>query len=217
MRKRDGRNIAFTHDALNRVTAKTYPQGGARPVHYSYDLRGLQLSARFDSQSGEGVTNAYDGFGRLKTHITNMGGTSRLLFYTWDRNSNRIDIAHPDGLWFSTNYDGLGRPTYLSGNGNTGIAFAHYAEHGGLWAVNRHHAATWAVVAQTFLAYDGIQRPATLSHSPGGGAVAWTYARDPAGQLSSVARDNDNCGPERHGHKTGHNGPLPGLQLVVNK
>ena len=29
LRKRDGRNIAFAYDALNRVTSKTYPQGGA--------------------------------------------------------------------------------------------------------------------------------------------------------------------------------------------
>ncbi len=37
----------------------------ARDAHYNYDLRNLQLQARFDSAAGEGVTNAYDGFGRL--------------------------------------------------------------------------------------------------------------------------------------------------------
>jgi YD repeat-containing protein len=52
LRKRDERHIAFTYDFLNRVTSKTYPQGGASPVHYGYDLRNLQLSARFDSQAG---------------------------------------------------------------------------------------------------------------------------------------------------------------------
>jgi YD repeat-containing protein len=77
LRKRDGRTIAYAYDALNRVTAKTYPQGGATPVYYSYDLRGLQLSARFDSASGAGVTNAYDGFGRLASSSTDMGGTAR--------------------------------------------------------------------------------------------------------------------------------------------
>ena len=58
LRKRDGRNIAFAYDALGRVTAKTYPDGGATAVFYGYDLRNLQLYARFGSATGEGVTNS---------------------------------------------------------------------------------------------------------------------------------------------------------------
>jgi len=30
LRKRDGRRIAFAYDALDRVTSKTYPDGGVR-------------------------------------------------------------------------------------------------------------------------------------------------------------------------------------------
>ena len=63
LRKRDGRTVAFAYDALNRLVARTYPQGGARPVHYGYGLRDEQLYARFDSPSGPGITNAYDAFG----------------------------------------------------------------------------------------------------------------------------------------------------------
>ena len=43
-----------------------------RDVYYGYDLRNAQLFARFDSSTGEGVTNVYDGFGRLASSMTNM-------------------------------------------------------------------------------------------------------------------------------------------------
>jgi hypothetical protein len=36
-----------------------------RDVLYAYDLAGLATKTRFDSLSGGGVTNTYDGFGRL--------------------------------------------------------------------------------------------------------------------------------------------------------
>ena len=75
-RKRDGRVFTFAYDNLNRVTSKTVPDGCApiqvgtcppasatRDVYYGYDIRGLQLYARFDSASGEGINNAYDGYG----------------------------------------------------------------------------------------------------------------------------------------------------------
>ncbi len=80
----------------------------------SSDLRNLQLFARFGSPSGEGVTNAYDGFGRLTSAGINQGGTTRTLTYQHDRNGSRTRITHPDGQYFAYAYDGLARPTYLS-------------------------------------------------------------------------------------------------------
>jgi len=55
-----------------------------RDVYYRYDLRNAQLSARFDSQAGEGITNQYDEFGRLVSTSINMGGTARTLSYQYD-------------------------------------------------------------------------------------------------------------------------------------
>lgn len=68
LRKRDGQTLTYSYDALNRVTVKT-PSAG-QSTHYGYDLRGLQLYARFNSASGEGVTNSYDGFGRQVSSTT---------------------------------------------------------------------------------------------------------------------------------------------------
>jgi RHS repeat-associated protein len=187
LRKRDGRNIAFAYDALNRVTAKTYVQGGATAVYYGYDLRNLQLSARFASQSGEGISNAYDGFGRLASSSTNMGGVTRTLGYTYDANGNRLTLTHPDGAWFGAYYDGLNRQDYLHGNNTLALIAAFFAPHGAVSAVGRPGIATW-------LGYDAVQRPATLTHaaySPAATDVAFTYARNPAGQIGAVTRDND--------------------------
>src|SRR3546814_7905083 len=54
LRKRDGSILSFQYDALNRMTVKTVPERAgldashARDVFYEYDLRSLQLKARFD-------------------------------------------------------------------------------------------------------------------------------------------------------------------------
>jgi hypothetical protein len=77
LRKRDDTTLTYTFDALSQLILKTVPERPAphpypltpaqtRDVHYGYDLRNAQLYARFDSPTGEGVTNSYDAFGRLK-------------------------------------------------------------------------------------------------------------------------------------------------------
>ncbi|MBL7598979.1 RHS repeat protein, partial [Escherichia coli] len=89
-----------------------------RSVYYSYDLRGLQTAARFDSASGaDAVTQVYDGFGRITSSATSMAGVSRSLSYQYDADGNRTRITHPDGNVFTYAYDGLDRPadTYESG------------------------------------------------------------------------------------------------------
>ncbi|HET9640435.1 MAG TPA: hypothetical protein VFP12_14640, partial [Allosphingosinicella sp.] len=63
LRKRDGKVIDFGYDALNRVWLKNMP-APHESVRYAYDLRGLQTAAWFTG-TGQGLTNAYDGFGRL--------------------------------------------------------------------------------------------------------------------------------------------------------
>jgi RHS repeat-associated protein len=170
------------------VTSKTYPDGGARAVHYGYDLRNLQLFARFDSPSGEGVTNAYDGFGRLASSSTSMSGVTRMLSYGYDDAGNRISIKHPDGNWFGMWYDALGRRYYIHANNVLGMAMLGFAPHGGLAWVGR-------VGIASYIGFDGVQRPATLAqtaYTPSASTdVAFSFARNPAGQITSLTRDND--------------------------
>jgi len=188
LRKRDTRNIAFAYDDLNRAASKTYPQGGATPVYYSYDLRGLQLSARFDSPSGEGLTNAYDGFGRLVSSSIHLGGTIRTLTYSHDRNGNRTSITHPDGNLFNTLYDGMNRPRQLLANGTTSLASTSYTPYGAPALTLRI-----ANAVATAQGYDGVLRPTVRVHyfTPGTTNAVWSYGFNAASQFSSVARDND--------------------------
>ena len=99
LRKRDGTTITYQYDALNQMVFKTVPGSttGAASygVHYRYDVFGAQIHALFGSASGAGVVNAYDGFGRLTSTTTSMGGTSRTLSYAYDPGGRRERLTYP--------------------------------------------------------------------------------------------------------------------------
>jgi YD repeat-containing protein len=131
LRKRDGKIITFAYDALNRVRLKTVPTSTSGApgysVHYGYDVRGLQLFARFSSTSGTGVTNTYDGFGGLRSSSTNLDGVTRSVVSDYDAQGNRSRITHPDGAYFEYRYDPAGRLMQLTENGpSTPLALLTY-------------------------------------------------------------------------------------------
>ena len=104
--KRNGTVITNTYDANNRLIIKDLSDNTYSPdVFYDYDLRGLQLHARFGSDSGPGVTNAFDGFGRLLSSTTDLGGVTRQLSYRYDLDGNRTRVTHPDES-FTQNFSG---------------------------------------------------------------------------------------------------------------
>ena len=186
LRKRDGRRIQYAYDNLGRVTAKTYPDGGATAVYYAYDNRNLQLYARYSSTSGQGATNAYDGFGNLVSASTDLGGTTRTLTYQYDRDGARTRITHPDSNWFGYAWDGIGRPSALTAPGATMATWTWY-DHGGVHVVSRANGSA------NELWYDAVQRPSMNQLNVAGSAydAAWTYGYNPAGQLGSESRDNN--------------------------
>ncbi len=188
LRKRDGRNISYAYDALNRMTAKTYPQGGATPVHYSYNLQGLQLSARFDSQSGEGVTNVFDALGRLASSSINLGGTPRTLSHQWDLNGNRTRLTFPDSVAMDYGYDGTGQMTYLAEAGGSWSHILFYDVHGRAAALLRANGPT---TGYSYHPGFGVE---TLAHDMTGSTldVVFGFGYNPARQLSSQARSNDS-------------------------
>jgi len=188
-----GNVTEYSYDALNRMTVKTVPDRAGldaaceRDVYYSYDLRGLPLSARFDSQSGEGITNVWDGLGRLTSTSTDMGGVTRVLSYQYDAAGRRTRITHPDTNYFAYDFDAMGRLTYIRENGSTAMAYQGYYNHGGIAGRSLANGATseWG--------YDGVRRVSAMLHGLAGTGhdATWTYGRDPASQISSQARDND--------------------------
>jgi RHS repeat-associated protein len=209
LRKRDGSVLTFVYDALNRVSYRTITPGTSsacpsspcrlasqalttaqyRPVYYGYDLRNLQLYARFDSASGEGVTSSYDGFGRLASSTLTMDSVSRTLTSHYDRDGNRIQLDHPEWHSVTYTYDGLNRPLGIyqdTGTATPLVTFTYNAQ--GLLA-SRADGPGGGVA----YAYDGIQRPGVITDTfVGAGAnTASTFGYNPAGQLNTTTRSND--------------------------
>lgn len=183
LRKRDGQEIGYSYDPLNRVAVKDIPGGTAQDVYYDYDLRGLQLKARFASLAGAGLTNTYDGFGRLKTATTSFVGAT--LEYTWDANGNRTSVKHPDGATFTYHYDGLDRLKEVKESGTTQVAAVAYSAKG------LRASSTRAGVTTTY-GYDDLQRLSALSDNLASTAsdVTSTFEYSPASQITRRARDN---------------------------
>lgn len=184
-RKRDAQTIYYSHDALNRVWFKDLP-GGSSDIYYGYDVRGLQLYARFNSAYGPGIATAYDGFGRPVSSTNDSDGVARTLEYAYDADGNRTYLKFPDGNYFTFSYDGLDRMTAILENGYatvTGLAYNAQGQRSSL---------TGGVT--TSYGFDGIGRPSSLSHDLAGSAqdVGYTFSSyNPANQLLGQTRDND--------------------------
>lgn len=193
LRKRDGRTIGFGYDSLNRVTSKTYPNGGARSVFYSYDLRGLQTAARYDSASGaDAVTSGYDGFGELTSSTTSMSGASRALQYGYDANGSRTWLKYPDNQVVNYYRDGINRLYYADLNGNTPLFYPNYDAVGRPSALLRLEQGGWAWSFGTWYGYDGISRISSIANGVVNSTynLTETFTHNPVGQIATRTRDN---------------------------
>ncbi|MFZ4747834.1 MAG: RHS repeat-associated core domain-containing protein [Sphingomonas sp.] len=204
LRKRDGRVLTFAYDALNRATSKIVPDGCApiqvggcpaaaatRDVYYGYDNRGLQLYARFDSGSGEGIATTYDNMGRAIASTSSMGGVSRTIGSTWDVNSNRWRVTHPDGQYFDYYRDGLDRIYYTDLNSSVPLFYPPYDSAGRVSVLYRLVSGAWAI--PTVYGYDGVNRLVSLSTDLNGtsGDLVQGFGYNPASQIVSRTRNND--------------------------
>ncbi len=199
LRKRDGKTIVYSYDALNRMWRKYFPTGGVT-VYYGYDLRGLQTYARFLSASGEGITNSFDGFGGLASSTNDMDGTSRTLSYRYDLNGNRTRITHPDGAYFTYSYDGLNRPKSIYEYAGTLIITHNYNAQG------RQSGLTRTGGLGSTYDFDEIGRLDDLSHNIAGSAddVNYDFSFSPASQVT--ARSTSNGAYEYTSYTTGTEG-----------
>ncbi|MBX7494541.1 RHS repeat-associated core domain-containing protein [Qipengyuania sp. 6B39] len=196
LRKRDGSVIIYRYDALNRMTVKDLPARAGlaasdrRDVYYAYDLRGIQTEARFDSLAGVGVAYAYDGFGRLVSETQNTDGVTRTVSSQYDPNGNRTRVTHPDGQYWTFDYDGLNRQTNLV-QGTTVLGTAAYNNRG----LPAQFAWTYATASanRSIYGYDNAGRLSSLGIdlNSTGRDVSWGYTRNPASQILIASRSND--------------------------
>ena len=208
LRKRDGAVLEYQYDALNRMTHKRVPNpvngpaatvtanchasspfsvaSNSNDVCYDYDLRGLQTGARFGWESGPGIGNVYDGLGRVVSSTTNMGGVGRTLGYQYDPNGNRTRVTHPDGTFFTYEYDGLNRPLKVRENGTAIVATMD-------WDAQGRRSGEGRGAVSTVYGYDAISRPTSIADDLGGTAADLTtsFGYNPASQIVSRTLSND--------------------------
>jgi RHS repeat-associated protein len=194
-RKRDGATLIFQYDNLNRMIAKVVPERAGlaathtRDVYYGYDLRNAQLYARFDSPTGEGLTNAYDGFGRPVSSTLAMDGISRTIARAYDDANNRLALTHPDGAVFTYANDVLGRLSgvYQGAGLATPLASFAYTTQG------LPQSRAEATGSSLSYSYDAVGRLTGIADAfnwtPANGTL--TFAHNPAGQIVSQTRSND--------------------------
>lgn len=179
LKKRDNRVIGYQYDQLNRLIKKDIPSSTSLDVYYDYDLRGLQLHARFGSDTGTGITRTFDGHGRPLTESNNISGTNRTLSYQHDKNGNRTRLTYPDNKYVVYGYDGLNRLSLTSlpdGSGSILMRFDNFA---------RPIRIERGSGADTNLAYDDLSRINSLSEDLSGTAYDNTFDYDynPANQM----------------------------------
>lgn len=166
LRKRDGSLITYTYDGLNRVTTKAVPQRAglpatdARSVYYSYDIEGHLLTARFDSASGEGVTNTFDNLGRQLTTALTMDGVTRTVSYQYNAHNNPIQVTWPDGNYATYSFDAANHPIQVQ-RADGGIIAAYTYDTVGR-RITFNSGATNGVA--TSYSYDANDRLASLHH-----------------------------------------------------
>ena len=83
------------------------------------------------------ITNTYDGFGRLTSTQSTMGGVSRTVSQGFDNDGDRTSVTFPDANYFDYDYDGLDRLSDVRENGSATIVSESYRDH---WAVIRRDA-----------------------------------------------------------------------------
>lgn len=183
--KRDGQVINYTYDKLNRTTKKDIPGSTTLDVFYGYDNRDLQTYARFASTSGSGITTAYDGFGRLTGTTNNMFGTPRTLAYQYDANGNRTRVTHPDGQYFSYEYDNLDRVKVIKEGLTTVLVTNTFNNRGLPHKMMRTN-------AETEYIYDPASRLDVMDIGLSGtyGDVTFDFAYNPASQIASRSISN---------------------------
>lgn len=200
LRKRDGSVIAYTYDNLSRPTFKdvdstnvrtTLAATHKRDVYYGYDLRGLQLSARFDSATGEGVNTSYDGFGRTKTTSLNMDSITRTLSYVRNTNGNRSQFDWFDGSRTSYDYDGLNRMTRLLQGGyaaDLNVLGYSYNNRGMKTTQSVRYGAVGSTISLSSYTPDAAGRLSSITHDVVGTAGDVTYGLDQYNSASQVTQ-----------------------------
>ncbi len=176
---RDGQNIAFSYDNLNRVTAKDLP-GSEPDVSYSYDLLGRLTGA---SQSGHALSFTFDALGRNLTQV----GPNGTMTAQFDAAGRRTRLTYPDSFYVTYDYLVTGEMSGMLENGSTTLATFGYD------ALGRRSSLTYGNGATQSYSYDAVSRLSQLAQNMNGSAgdVTLGFTHNPASQIVGNTRSND--------------------------
>ena len=172
-----------------------------RSVHYSYDLMGRQLTAKFDSAGGtDGITNSYNGFGELLTSQVKMGTFTKTLTSIYDGAGRRAELRHADSQAFTYGYDALSRlgGVYEGTGTSTVLDTFDYGANGllssrseGTGSSSAHYG--WDDAGRLTCQSDLFSGSTAISCTlpSGAGNVGWGFAYNAASQMTQETRDND--------------------------
>jgi RHS repeat-associated protein len=182
LRKRDGKELLYTYNALNQVIQKVITGVPAATVDYKYDLSGQQTSAIFAS-TGQGLSSELDGLGQLTASTSTMGGVTRRLQFKYDHKGRRTEVTLPGGATFGYARDWLGRTTNVyegpvAWTSPVMVAVQYNAE-GVPSSIQRRYGDS------TQYAYDSLGRPKTIADAfpSGSGNVNYAFGYNSASQL----------------------------------
>lgn len=182
---RDGSSIAYTYDALGRLTAKDLP-GSEPDVSYAYDLLGRMTSAATSAQT---LSLGYDALGRN----TSQGGPHGATSYTYDPAGRRTRMTYADsGLYVDYDYLVTSEITKIRENGATsgaGVLGTYAYDDRG-----RRVSLTRGNNALTTYDYDDVSRLTQIVQNLAGTTSDLTldFSLNPAGQIHNNTRSNDS-------------------------
>lgn len=195
-RKRDGKVLNYSYDALNRLLVKDLPDTSADDVYYTYDYNGRLIAARFGSLSNPyALTQSFDALDRV---VSEDNGGGRTVATQFDIEGNRTKVnfegsgvSHPYGGRYV--YDVANRLTevHLSRGVYSYTSWTNYPiatiTYGPL---NRRASITRPNGVRTDYAFDGSGRLSGLSHvgAPASAGSYQTFAYNPASQMIDQAQ-----------------------------
>lgn len=181
LRRRNGKHLTFTYDALNRMTLKQLEGDSLHNVAYAYDEADRLKTAIF-AETGQGTTFTYDKAGRLLSDTT----FGRSLTNTYDDVGNRTGLSTGSyGLTYA--YDAANRLTDIQevNGGMNLVHFTYEADFGLRSAIVRGNGGS------AYYAYDGAMRLSGLIQQGAGTKplpFVQSFDYNPASQVIAAAQ-----------------------------
>ncbi|WP_296611037.1 RHS repeat-associated core domain-containing protein [Sphingomonas sp.] len=176
---RDGTQINYAYDNLNRVTYKDLPPGDPDAA-YTYDLMGRLLTAIKSSQT---LTFSYDALGRNLT----QGGPLGTVGYQYDAAGRRTRLTWPDTYYVTYDYQVTGELTTIKENGTTTLGTYAYDDLGRRKTLTRGNGVV------TTYSFDPVSRLSSLVSDLTGTTNDLTlgFGYNSASQITSTTRSNN--------------------------